>query len=526
MAEAGPAPTTDEEPVSNPPVEPERLVVVSNRLPVRLNRDPASGEWRISGSSGGLVTAMAPVLSDRGGMWIGWTGTVAEEKVELGKLLPQVSRDLGYDLRAVELTAQERDDFYLGFSNAVVWPLFHDLLTMYNFDPDYWQAYRTVNRRYAEAIVRHARPDDYIWIHDYHLMGVAGFLREMGFEGRVGFFLHTPFPAPDIYLKLPWRAEILAGLLAYDLVGFQTLRDRRNFLHCVRTLLADVPVSGSGAVVTCRLRGREIRVGSFPISIDFHEFEQLAGSPEVTARVEEIQHAVPGRRFMLGVDRLDYTKGIPYRLEAFHRAVKCYPELRRRVTLVQVVVPSREDIPEYNELKEEIERLVGRINGEWTESGWVPIHYIYRSVPRPELLARYRSAEVALVTPLKDGMNLVAKEFCAAHVDRAGTLILSEFAGAADQLQDGALLVNPYDIEGMAEAIRRAFAMTEEERSKQMRRLRGAIREQDIFWWVRLFFRAALEDPLGEFPTLRVYTPRPATGGARGAKRRRALTRL
>lgn len=497
-----------EDPMSKPRLEPRRLIVVSNRLPVRLSRHPESGQWRISGSSGGLVTAMTPVLGDRGGVWIGWPGTVAEEEVDLDRLLPEAG--LGYDLQAVELTEQERDNFYLGFSNEVVWPLFHDLLTLYNFDPDYWRTYRAVNRKYAEAIVRHADPGDYVWIHDYHLMGVAWFLREMGYEGRVGFFLHTPFPAPDIYLKLPWRSEILEGLLAFDLVGFQTVRDRRNFLHCVRTLLTDVPVSGAGAVVTCRLRGREIRVGSFPISIDFDEFERLAGGPQVTERVEEIRRDLPDRRFILGVDRLDYTKGIPYRLEAFHHAVKRHPELRRRVSLVQVVVPSREDIPEYNELKEEIERLVGRINGEWTESGWVPIHYIYRNLPRLELLARYRSSEVALVTPLKDGMNLVAKEFCASHVDRAATLILSEFAGAADQLQDGALLVNPYDIEGMADAIHRAFTIPEEERSDRMRRLRATIREQDIFWWVRLFLRAALEQPLGDFPELQVYTPRRA----------------
>ncbi len=488
--------------------EPQRLVVVSNRLPVRLSRDSSTGEWQVTGSSGGLVTAMAPVLERRGGVWIGWPGTVAEERVELDRLLPAASQDLGYELQPVELTEQERDDFYLGFSNEVVWPLFHDLLTLYNFDPAYWNTYRAVNRKYAEVIVRHARPDDYVWVHDYHLMGVAWFLREMGFEGRVGFFLHTPFPAPDIYLKLPWRSEILEGLLRYDLVGFQTLRDRRNFLHCVRTLLADVPVAGAGAVVTCRVDGREIRVGSFPISIDFAEFERLSRSEDVVTRAHEVREQLPGRRFILGVDRLDYTKGIPYRLEAFHRAINRYPELRRVVSLLQVVVPSREDIPEYHDLKEEIERMVGRINGEWTESGWVPIHYIYRSLPRPDLVARYRSSEVALVTPLKDGMNLVAKEFCAAHVDDEGVLILSEFAGAADQLQVGALLVNPYDIEGMAESIHRACTMPGEERARRMRHLREVVRGQDIFWWVALFLRAALEEPLGEFPELDVYSPR------------------
>ncbi len=485
-----------------------RLVVVSNRLPIKLTRNKGSDEWRIEPGSGGLVTAMAPVLRRRGGLWIGWPGTVEEDGVELEPLLPRVVERFGYQLQPVPLTADERDNFYLGFSNEVVWPLFHDLQTLYNFDPAYWRTYRTVNRKYAEVIVANARAGDYIWVHDYHLMNVARELRDLGFEGRIGFFLHTPFPNPDIYLKLPWRFEILQGLLQYDLLGFQTVRDRRNFLHCVRRLLIDVPMAGSGAVVTCRVDGRPIRVGSFPISIDFEAFAALGGSPEVAARCSRLQERLPGRRLVLGVDRLDYTKGIPYRLQAFRKALERFPELRGRLSLIQVVVPSRENIPEYADLKEEIERLVGRINGEFTESGWVPIHYIYRSLEREDLVAHYRCAEIAFVTPLKDGMNLVAKEYCAANVDESGVLILSEFAGAADQLQEGALLVNPYDLEGMAEAIHRATRMSPEERRDRMRKLRAAVRSQDIFWWTDLFLRAATAESLEGFPDLPDYTPR------------------
>lgn len=506
------SPRSGDGPASTPgaadAIVPDRLVVVSNRLPVAIGRDPDTGEWRAKPSSGGLVTAMTPVLGRRGGVWIGWPGTVDEDGVDLGRVLGEANRDLEYTLHPVPLSTRERDNFYYGFSNEILWPLFHDFLTLYNFDPDYWHAYEGVNRKFAEVVVEHAGPDDYVWVHDYHLMNVAREMRELGWEGRVGYFLHTPFPAPDIYLKLPWRLEILRGLLNYDLVGFQTLRDRRNFLHCVRTLLTDVPMAGTGAVVTCQVGGRPIRVGSFPISIDFQAFADGASDPGVVERAQEIRGNLPGRRFILGVDRLDYTKGIPYRLQAFDRAMRRYPELRRKVSLIQVVVPSREDIPEYSELKEEIERLVGQINGSWTESGWVPIHYIYRSLSRPELLAAYRSADAALVTPLKDGMNLVAKEYCAAKVDAPGVLILSEFAGAADQLQAGALLVNPYDIEGMAAAIRRAITMPEEERTARMALLRDVVREQDIFWWVRLFFRAALEESVEDFPRLQVYEPR------------------
>ena len=488
--------------------EADRLVAVSNRLPCRVAFDADRGEWEVHPSSGGLVTAMSPVLRDRGGLWIGWPGVAAEEEAPLERLLPPLTEELGFELAPVSLTEAERDNFYLGFSNEVVWPLFHDLQTLYNFDPAYWRTYRTVNRKYARAISENAKSGDYVWVHDYHLMMAASELRELGYEGRVGFFLHTPFPSPDIYMKLPWRFEILQGLLEYDLIGFQTLRDRRNFLQCVRRLLADVPMAGSGAVVSCRVEGRDVRVGSFPISIDFEDFAEAGADPAVVGRCADLRKNLPDRQLILGVDRLDYTKGIPYRLSGYRKALKEYPELRGRVTLIQLVVPSREVIPEYNELKEEIERLVGRINGEYTRQGWVPIYYMYRSLERKELIALYRCADVALITPLKDGMNLVAKEFCAADVEESSVLVLSEFAGAADQLQGGALLVNPYDIEGLAAAIHRAYGMEREERGRRMRELRQAIRDQDIFWWVDLFLRAASEGELGDFPALSDYTPR------------------
>lgn len=492
----------------NGPMAGRRLVVVSNRLPCKVRPAEDADEWRVEPSSGGLVTAMSPVLRRHGGVWIGWPGVTREAEAPLDRLLPPVGRELGFELRPVPLTGAERDNFYLGFSNEVVWPLFHDLQTLYNFDPAYWRTYRDVNRKYAEAIARHVEPDDYVWVHDYHLMMVAQELRDLGFEGRVGFFLHTPFPSPDIYMKLPWRFEILRGLLEYDLVGFQTLRDRRNFLHCVRRLLADVPVAGAGAVVSCCVGGRDVRVGSFPISIDYDAFAEAGADPEVIGRCVELRKNLPDRQLILGVDRLDYTKGIPYRLEGFDKALERHPELHGRVTLIQLVVPSREVISEYGELKEDIERLVGRINGQYTRQGWVPIYYMYRSLERSELIALYRSADIALITPLKDGMNLVAKEFCAADVDEESVLVLSEFAGAADQLQDGALLVNPYDIEGLAEAIHRAFHMPQEERRGRMAALREKVREEDIFWWVELFLRAAVEEEIGNFPVLSDYTPR------------------
>ena len=485
----------------------QRLIVVSNRLPFALSRD-GDGPWKIRPGAGGLVTALLPVLRDRGGTWIGWPGT-SEGGDDLEAALVQATRDAGYALKPVALTADEVHNFYLGFSNEIVWPLFHDLHLLCNFRPEYWRTYLDVNRKYAEVVAANSDDSDFVWVHDYHLVHVASELRRLGSRARLGFFLHIPFPPLDIFVKLPWRFQLLRALLEYDLIGFQTLRDRRNFLECVRTLVKEARVRGSGQVLTVDVGGHEVRVGSFPISIDFNSFVRNATQPEVTAKVDEMKSLLPNRQLILGVDRLDYTKGIPDRLEAYRNALLRYPELHERITLIQVVVPSREDIPQYHTLKTRIERLVGEINGQFTQpGGWVPIHYVFRSLARADLLAYYRAAQIALVTPLKDGMNLVAKEFCACSIEDDSVLILSEFAGAAAQLQRGALLVNPYDTEGVADAIHRAFTMSTKERRARMRRLRRAIREQDIFWWVDSFLRAAIAKDLNDFPLPEDYVPR------------------
>ena len=483
-----------------------RVITVSNRLPIVVSRDD-EGNVHVEPGSGGLVTALAPVLRDRGGMWIGWPGIVQDEQVPLDELLDQAIQESGYDLKPVLLTSEEKRLYYQGFSNEIIWPLFHDLQSMCNFRPEYWEAYKRVNRKFAEAIAEEVRRDDFIWIHDYHLMGVARELRDMGIQSKMAFFLHIPFPPLDIYLKLPWRFEVLRSLLEYDLVGFQTLRDRRNFVQCVRSLVKEADVYGKGQVVSVKMQNRTLRVGAFPISIDFNEFARLAESEEVATAAWYIHEHLPERKIVLGVDRLDYTKGIPERLEAFRLTLQRYPELQEKIVLVQVVVPSRREIPQYVQLKEEIERLVGEINGQFTRSGWVPIHYIFRNLQRLELVAYYRTAEIALITPLKDGMNLVAKEYCASKVEEDGVVILSEFAGAAAQFQRGALLVNPHDVVGVAEAIYEAYTMSPEERRRRMRRLRQAIRRYNIFWWVDAFLQAAIARRLDTFPVLMDYIP-------------------
>jgi trehalose 6-phosphate synthase/phosphatase len=478
----------------------QRLIVVSNRLPIVLSRT-ADDQWRSQPGTGGLITALTPLLSQRSAMWIGWPGTVEEQAADLEVALAQATEEFGYALAPVTLTQRERDEFYLGFSNEIIWPLFHDLLTRCNFNPSYWRTYEAVNRKFARVIAQTARSDDFIWVQDYHLIDVASALRELRVDAAIGFFLHIPFPPPDIFLKLPWRLQILRGLLQYGLIGFQTLHDRQNFVQCVQTLLKDVQIRGTGQVIVAHSDGREVRLGSFPVSIDFQAFARQSRTQAVADAARHIHTALPDRQLIFSTDRLDYTKGIPEKLQAFRHALLRFPELRRQVTLIQIVVPSRAGIPEYDELKTQIERLVGEINGQFSQPDWVPIHYMFRSLERAELLAYYRTSEIALITPLKDGMNLVAKEYCACGPE-GGVLILSEFAGAAAQLKPGALLVNPYDVEGIAGAIARAWHMPGDERQERMRHMRQAIRERDIFWWGDAFLKAMNADRLADLPPL------------------------
>lgn len=476
-----------------------RLVVVSNRLPVGLSKH--NGEWSIKPGAGGLVTALAPVLRNRGGTWIGWSGAHTED--DLSGLFASYSKEAGYSLMPVDLSEEQVENYYFGFSNEVIWPLFHDFQSRCRFKPDYWRSYLEVNDIFAEKVAECLRPNDYIWVHDYHLFHVAKMLKKKGVEQKCGFFLHTPFPSPDIFLKLPWRDEIVHALMDYELVGFQSMNDRKNFARCLQAIMPGVSISGRGGVVTATVGEHSVRLGAIPISIDYSLFVQSSKSSKVNELRHSLKRAFKGRKVVLGVDRLDYSKGIPQRLEAVRCALDRHEDLMGRLNFVQILVPSRENVAEYDRLKTEIEQLVGQINGQYSTPGWIPIHYYYTSFPREELIAYYRAADVALVTPLKDGMNLVAKEYCASKVRNTGVLLLSEFAGAAAQLQRyGAMLVNPYDVEGVADTIYQAVNMEEAEMRQRMRRLRRFVREHDIYWWVDSFLMAAFSRHLRDFPTM------------------------
>lgn len=475
------------------------MVVVSNRLPVVLKRRP-DGSFRASPGNGGLVTALTPVLQKRGGTWVGWPGAARGSKQAIEDALGAAGQSLGMALLPLSLTADEVAGFYRGFSNEILWPLFHDLVTTCNFDSAYWDVYRHVNEKVARLVANEIAAEDFVWVQDYHFLTVGGPLRRMGVKNRLGFFLHTPFPAPDMFLRLPWRRQILQALQEFDLIGFQCPRDHRNFLECVETLRSARVEEGPTGVTGLHGADRPTRVGSFPIGIDFSHFRSLAESPSVVDRATRLRADLGGRRILLGVDRLDYTKGLPQKIRAFRRALELYPELRESVTLVQHVVPSRESVPQYRELRLSIERLVGEVNGSFGTPSWTPVRYFYHRLDREELSSFYVLADALLVTSLKDGMNLVSKEYCASKPHGSGALVLSEFAGASVELGKGALLVNPYDSEGLARTIHHAVTMSAVERGARMSALHEIVRERDVFEWVGSFLRAAGLEDTGSTP--------------------------
>lgn len=469
----------------------QRLLIVSNRLPAVVGQ--SRNQWTMKPGTGGLVTALAPVMRENHGVWIGWPG--CDEDAPLDRLLSDFKEQQGYQLVPVPLGEDEVERYYRGFSNSAIWPLFHDLLGFCRFDSPQWQAYEAVNQKFAAVIAENAAADDFIWVHDYQLMLVGSHLRELGMKDQLAFFLHIPFPSPDLYRRLPWKTELIRGLLAYDQIGFQTLRDRRNFVQTASMLIPELEiVSRKRHHTLLKFGHRLIKVGHYPISIDFSEFDEGARSREVEDAAWYLHENLRGRQLVLGIDRLDYTKGIPERFLAFERALEKYPELIKNISLMQVVIPSRTLVPDYANLKEELDQLAGRINARFGQPEWVPIHYVFRRLEREQLLARYRTSEIALITPLRDGMNLVAKEYCASSVENNGVLILSEFAGAADQLGKYALLVNPYDTDGTADAIYQAFSMEPEDRKQRMMHLRTEIRRNDVHRWLQRFIDSSDEE--------------------------------
>jgi trehalose 6-phosphate synthase/phosphatase len=457
----------------------ERLVVVSNRLPLTARRP--GGRWRSERSSGGLIAALAPVMARTGGLWIGWPGDApAGDPEGRDALLRTWERQHGFV--AVDLPPRITRAYYEGYSNDTLWPLLHGLPTRATFDPETWLAYRDANERFAAAIIDRLLPGDLVWVHDYQLFLVPRLLREARPDVRVGFFLHVPFPAADVFRILPHREAVLEGVLGADLIAFQTHEHLGAFRASVLQVLGL-----ESRMDRLELDGRPVGLAAQPIGIVAEEWERLVTSdPAVARRVRELHDRHHGRRLVVAVDRLDYTKGIPERLRAFRRFLLTRPEWRSRICLVQVAVPSRERVPAYAELRREVSELVGEINGELGTPDWSPVIYLRRSISRVELASLYAAADIGWIAPLRDGMNLVAKEFVACQRDRSGVLLLSEFAGAAREMGE-AIRVNPYDESGSADALERALAMPEEERLERQAALLDRVHRNSALKWAERF---------------------------------------
>jgi len=442
-----------------------RLIVASNRV----------ADLENSANSGGLAVAVGDALRDRGGVWFGWSGEIVDDDAGLGLNL---ERQAGVTVATQPLTRAEYDSYYLGYANRALWPVFHYRLDLAEFDQDALIGYRKVNKRFARALAALVEPDDLVWIHDYQLIPLAAELRSMGLVNRIGFFLHIPFPPPEIILAVPNHEWLMDCLFACDVLGFQTDQDRENFER-----YAAQTQDGIGTIThPFRASGGAPLVKTYPIGIDADAFKAMANTPEADARIRLLRRGTI-RHHIIGVERLDYSKGLPDRLRAFHRFLERFPEHMKETVFMQIASPTREELTAYADIRTELERLSGAINGQFGDFDWTPIRYIHRSVPRETLAAVFRGSEVGLVTPLRDGMNLVAKEYIAAQdADDPGVLVLSRFAGAAADLEE-ALIVNPYDQDNVSDALKAAVTMPLGERQERHRALLERVETNDVSRW-------------------------------------------
>ncbi|MAJ51569.1 MAG: bifunctional alpha,alpha-trehalose-phosphate synthase (UDP-forming)/trehalose-phosphatase [Flammeovirgaceae bacterium] len=452
-----------------------KTIIISNRLPVKIERE--KNELVYKASEGGLATGLNSVFKQGNNLWVGWPGLAIEKSQE-----QEVHSNLiKQHMKPVFLSSEEIEDFYEGFSNETLWPNFHYFNQYTVYKEELWLAYQRVNQKFAEILSEELEDDDTMWIHDYQLLLLPQLIRAINPNATIGFFLHIPFPSYESFRLLPWRRELLNGMLGSDFLGFHTYDDMRHFLSSVNRLAGLGNSNG-----TIKVKNRVIKADALPMGIDYEKYAASAQDPETLARDARYRESIGNVKLILSIDRLDYSKGIPQRLRAFELFLSKYPEFKEKVSLFMVVVPSRDSVPKYKQLKEEIDLLVGRINGQFSKLNWTPIHYFYRSFPLPALSAFYRISDVALVSPMRDGMNLVCKEYVASRLDKKGVLILSEMAGASKELSD-AIIVNPNDIHQLVEAMHKALTMPEELQIESMNSMQKSLKRYNIHAWVKLF---------------------------------------
>ncbi len=467
-----------------------KTIILSNRLPLQINIE--NGKLELTPSIGGLATGLKSFHKDGKSIWIGWSGLTEEEIPE--HLKEEVIKKAAEEACIpVNLTADEIEGFYYGFSNRGIWPLFHYFMEFTLWDTKHWETYQNVNRKYSQAILEHYQEGDVIWVHDYQLLLVPNMIREQQPNASIGFFNHIPFPSYEVFRTMPWREEILTGMLGADLIGFHTYDYERHFLSSVRRI-SRLQVEFD----EIRLPERVVKVDSFPMGIDYDKFEKASlknsalkaeKKSELQQKLDHHQESTPGAKLILSIDRLDYTKGIADRIRAFEYFLEKYPQYIEKVRLFMLAVPSRSGVPQYQLLKKEIDELVGRINGKFASVNWTPIWYFYRSLPFENLIDLYTSCDIGLITPIRDGMNLVAKEFIACRTDKDGVLILSEMAGAAQEMSE-ALLINPNNYDQIADAIHQAIEMPPEEQKKRVTSLQKRLKRYNVEHWANDFMNA------------------------------------
>jgi len=499
-----------------------KTIIISNRLPVQLQI--SNGGITATPSVGGLATGMKSVHSGGESLWIGWSGLTDEDIPK--KLMGEIDKALAvHGCSKVKLNQNDIEGYYFGFSNRTVWPLFHYFLEYSEFEFDFWESYKKVNQKFADAILEKAGDDDMIWVHDYQLMLVPQMVKEKRPNATIGFFLHIPFPSYEIFRTLPWREELLEGLLGADLIGFHTYDYERHFLSSVRRLLG-LEVSFNDIY----LENRVIKVDSFPMGIDYKKFAEAAKKHDSSGKYSDLQkklnshkESAPDTKLILSIDRLDYSKGIAKRINAFEYFLNKYPEYKEKVRLIILAVPSRSNVPQYQLLKREIDELVGRINGELSTVNWTPIWYFYRSLPFENLIDLYTSSDIAWLTPLRDGMNLVAKEYIATRTDKTGVLILSEMAGSANEMNE-ALLINPNNFEEQADTLKMAITMPEEEQVSRNTFLQKRMERYNVEVWANEFMRSLKEHSEGKSALVSIKLTNPVLEKVmkdyRGAKKR------
>lgn len=464
-----------------------KTIIVSNRLPVRIERTEEGLHYKPS--EGGLATGLGSIYKEGDNIWIGWPGLPfedLEEQQEVNKSLTE------HNMRGVFLTNEEVEKYYLGFSNQVLWPAFHYFMHYIQYDSDGWDAYYSANRKFADAIAEWLEPDDVIWVHDYQLLLVPQMVREQFPQVTIGFFQHIPFPSYEVFRTIPWRQELLEGVLGADYISFHTYDDMRHFLSSCHRLTGH-PYTRNRITTA----DRTVVVESLPMGIDYDKYYESALSEDALQREARYRSELGDQKLILSMDRLDYSKGIAQRLIAFDEFLEKNPQYRKKVSLLLIVVPSRDTVPSYQSLKERVDELVGRINGKYGAISWTPVHYFYRSYPLGALSAFYRMCDIAMITPMRDGMNLVCKEFIASKADKKGVLILSEMAGAAKELSD-ALLINPNDRPGMVRALEEALEMPEQEQIRRMDIMQRSLKKFTIFHWVNLFIQNLKEVKEGQ----------------------------